>query len=337
MAAPSSGGEITFEPDARLVNISCFDLLLIELVPLAERMARAYEASLDRPAPPASSNVTSTSAKRSSRGPPPAQGMSGAVSTSTSSQGSGGTPTITVTGATANPNQNGASTVSVSAPPSSVPTLLAADGLPSTPIFADSVYVRLERLGFRVGEGLSERFSRDRPRFQNYAGNSSSWVAGGAGHTAAGGAGTVGNINDHQLDVIKFLCKDIWTVVWKKQVDNLKTNHRVRVFLRLGNYKFYLEPAKTMLTSLLNVLQGVFVLTDSKFRPLMRMSMTNSSDALHRAQPHLFFPCGVIRGVLSSLGIKAHVQAETTDLPGAVFQIKTVVDVGRRGTGAVGV
>jgi hypothetical protein len=74
---------------------------------------------------------------------------------------------------------------------------LAADGLPSTTIFRDSVYVRLERLGFRVGEGLSERFSRDRPRFTD------------------------------QLDVIKFLCKDVWTVVFKKQIDNLKTNHRV--------------------------------------------------------------------------------------------------------------
>jgi hypothetical protein len=30
------------------------------------------------------------------------------------------------------------------------------------------------------------------------------------------------------LEVIKFVCKDFWQVVFKKQVDNLKTNHRVR-------------------------------------------------------------------------------------------------------------
>lgn len=30
------------------------------------------------------------------------------------------------------------------------------------------------------------------------------------------------------LEIIKFLCKDFWQVVFKKQVDNLKTNHRVR-------------------------------------------------------------------------------------------------------------
>lgn len=30
------------------------------------------------------------------------------------------------------------------------------------------------------------------------------------------------------LEIIKFLCKDFWQAVFKKQVDNLKTNHRVR-------------------------------------------------------------------------------------------------------------
>lgn len=29
------------------------------------------------------------------------------------------------------------------------------------------------------------------------------------------------------LEVIKFLCKDFWQALFKKQVDNLKTNHRV--------------------------------------------------------------------------------------------------------------
>jgi len=72
-------------------------------------------------------------------------------------------------------------------------------------------------------------------------------------------------------------------------------------------------------------MQGVFVLTDSKFRPFSRMSMQTSQEAIVRAQPHLIFPCGIIRGVLSSLGIKATVQAETTELPMATFQIKTTL------------
>jgi len=61
----------------------------------------------------------------------------------------------------------------------------------------EAVFWRLERIGYRVGQGLVERFSKDRPRF-----------------------------ND-TLDAIKFLCKDLWTLLFRKQVDNLKTNHRV--------------------------------------------------------------------------------------------------------------
>jgi hypothetical protein len=30
------------------------------------------------------------------------------------------------------------------------------------------------------------------------------------------------------LDTIKFICKEVWVAVWDKQVDNLRTNHRVR-------------------------------------------------------------------------------------------------------------
>ncbi|KAI1333765.1 transport protein particle component [Xylariaceae sp. FL0016] len=129
----------------------------------------------------------------------------------------------------------------------------------------DAVFFRLEGLGYRVGLGLVERFSRDRPRF-----------------------------ND-TLDAIKFVCKDLWMLVFKKQVDNLKTNHR-----------------------------GVYVLTDNSFRPLSRMSTDAGGQAVARAQPFLWFPCGILRGALAAMGITATVQAETNELPGAVFQIKTV-------------
>ena len=33
------------------------------------------------------------------------------------------------------------------------------------------------------------------------------------------------------LDNIKFICKDLWAACWDKQVDNLRTNHRVRFVL----------------------------------------------------------------------------------------------------------
>lgn len=93
-------------------------------------------------------------------------------------------------------------------------------------VYRDAIFFRLDGWGYRVGQGLSERFSRDRPRFLD------------------------------NLDVIKFLCKDLWIILFRKQIDNLKTNHR-----------------------------GVYVLTDNAFRPLVRMSMTSNAEAVVRAQP----------------------------------------------------
>lgn len=34
------------------------------------------------------------------------------------------------------------------------------------------------------------------------------------------------------LDAIKFICKDLWNACWEKQVDNLRTNHRVSMLVR---------------------------------------------------------------------------------------------------------
>jgi trafficking protein particle complex subunit 6 len=100
------------------------------------------------------------------------------------------------------------------------------------------------------------------------------------------------------LDTIKFVCKDLWTLLFRKQIDNLKTNHR-----------------------------GVFVLTDNNFRPISKISLEKNRDAatmMAQAQPFLYFPAGVIRGALASLGLEgASVVAECGELPGVTFQIRT--------------
>ncbi|KAI0850985.1 transport protein particle component [Daldinia vernicosa] len=193
------------DPSASFLSTSCLDFLMIELVPMAYRVANELDAPEQQP------------------GASAADGENGGGETGTGRQ------------------------------------KLDEDEE------RDAVFFRLDGLGYRVGLGLVERFSRDRPRF-----------------------------ND-TLDAIKFICKDLWMLVFKKQVDNLKTNHR-----------------------------GVYVLTDNAFRPLSRMSADAGGHAVVRAQPFLWFPCGIIRGALAAMGIAATVQAETNELPGAVFQIKTV-------------
>ncbi|KAL1838844.1 hypothetical protein VTJ49DRAFT_2167 [Mycothermus thermophilus] len=241
------------DPSARFVSASCLDFLLIELVPMAHRITRQLEG----------------------RAKEEEERWLASLSSSSNPTTSSSTSDPAASGGGANGNENGED-ASTSA---SAGRITAAGGagevdgeieieagtLIDEEEEREAVFWRLEAIGYRVGQGLAERFSRDRPRF-----------------------------ND-TLDIIKFLCKDLWTLVFRKQVDNLKTNHR-----------------------------GVYVLTDNAFRPFARMSAEVSSQAVLRAQPFLWFPCGIIRGALAAMGITATVQAETSELPSAVFQIKTV-------------
>ncbi|GAB7323424.1 hypothetical protein MBLNU13_g05879t2 [Cladosporium sp. NU13] len=102
------------------------------------------------------------------------------------------------------------------------------------------------------------------------------------------------------LDSIKFVCKDLWPLLFRKQIDNLKTNHR-----------------------------GVFVLTDQRFQPISRVSVDRKAgvkapeETLSRAQAYLYFPCGIIRGALAGLGMDVTVHADSSEIPAATFHIKT--------------
>lgn len=113
------------------------------------------------------------------------------------------------------------------------------------------------------------------------------------------------------------MCKDLWPLLFRKPIDNLKTNHR-----------------------------GIFVLSDGRFYPLHRMSVDRRAgvkaveEAVERAQAvslqfgsegvgvlmfflqYLWFPCGIIRGVLAGLGMEVSVQGDTSEIPAATFQIK---------------
>uniref|UniRef100_A0A7C8YK91 Trafficking protein particle complex subunit 6B n=1 Tax=Opuntia streptacantha TaxID=393608 RepID=A0A7C8YK91_OPUST len=137
---------------------------------------------------------------------------------------------------------------------------------------------RIEAIGYQVGHQLSERYTMERPRF-----------------------------SDH-LEAIKFICKDFWSEIFKKQIDNLKTNHR-----------------------------GTFVLQDNRFRWLSHISLDPSpegSDAsaslaenkvAQAASMHLYFPCGIIRGALTNLGIPCAVSADISNLPACSFVVRIKV------------
>jgi hypothetical protein len=54
----------------------------------------------------------------------------------------------------------------------------------------------LEAIGYRVGQQLMERYTRDKAPMPEV------------------------------LDVMKFVCKELWVEVFGKSIDNLRTNHR---------------------------------------------------------------------------------------------------------------
>jgi hypothetical protein len=136
---------------------------------------------------------------------------------------------------------------------------------------------RIEAIGFQVGHQLTERYTMERPRF-----------------------------TDH-LEAIKFICKDFWSELFKKQIDNLKTNHR-----------------------------GTFVLQDNCFRWLTRVSLDPSAESMDSVDSEapmgdtaaqttsmlLYFPCGIIRGALTNLGITCSVSADMSNLPACSFVIR---------------
>ncbi|KAK7965078.1 hypothetical protein PG988_010082 [Apiospora saccharicola] len=192
------------DPTASFLSSSCLDFLLIEIVPMAYRVANEVDAA-------ASTSESSPSV------PPPKRNSA--------------ETTVTSPGAAA-------------ADSSAVAASRPSGGRLDEEEERDAVFYRLETLGYRVGLGLVERFSRDRPRF-----------------------------ND-TLDVIKFLCKDLWTLVFKKQIDNLKTNHR-----------------------------GVYVLTDNAFRPLARMSTETGGQAVLKAQPRAAASGAFAKGVWGVYGV----------------------------------
>jgi len=128
----------------------------------------------------------------------------------------------------------------------------------------EDLRLRLETIGVHIGGNVAERLCRDRPRF---------------GDT---------------LDAVKFICKEVWSTCWDKQVDNLRTNHR-----------------------------GVYVLQDNQFKPITRISsFEGTQDALRRAKIYVAMPAGIIKGALARMGFQTTVIPEIVQLPQCTFQVK---------------
>nr|CAH7718148.1 unnamed protein product [Callosobruchus chinensis] len=119
----------------------------------------------------------------------------------------------------------------------------------------------IEYIGFSVGYRIIERLTKDMSRFKD------------------------------ELDTMKFICTDFCSAIYKKQIDNLRTNH-----------------------------QGVYVLQDNSFKFLTKIS--NGKQYLESASKYVAFTCGVIRGSLANLNINCLVTAEIQNMPSCKFHIQ---------------
>jgi hypothetical protein len=79
----------------------------------------------------------------------------------------------------------------------------------------EGLRARLEAIGLHVGANITERCESHLFLQRGATVNIQRLC-----HGRAGFADT--------LDIVKFVCKDLWSTCWDKQVDNLRTNHRVR-------------------------------------------------------------------------------------------------------------
>lgn len=144
---------------------------------------------------------------------------------------------------------------------------------------AEMAASKLERMGYSVGYRLCERLAQNKTF--------------GA---AAAGKDPAQAVAASQLEAVKFLCKEFWMEVFRKQIDKLQTNHR-----------------------------GVFVLKDMDLRWLTRLP-PNQESARVAAIQMLAFPCGLVRGALANLGIPAVVScdflADGANMSACSFNIK---------------
>lgn len=126
----------------------------------------------------------------------------------------------------------------------------------------EAAFSKLEGMGFQVGLRLIERLTKDHPRFKD------------------------------ELDVMKFICTDLWKYVYEKQIDTLRTNN-----------------------------QGTYVLTDNNFRPLTFFGAEGILQYYAICSRFIAFPCGIVRGALSALGTRCTVSAKAMSMVCCVFEV----------------
>jgi len=100
------------------------------------------------------------------------------------------------------------------------------------------------------------------------------------------------------LDCVKFMCRDFWKVLFGKTIDKLQTNRR-----------------------------GVFMLFDLQFQWIEKYTSGMEMQHLEESTKQMIntllsFPCGIMRGGLTNLGMSVNVTADLGTLPQVTFSLR---------------
>lgn len=192
---------------------------------------------------------------------------------------SGTTNTATSTGLTTTTGGGGGGTSNNSN--SSVTTYTTTDE-ESMIIAAEMAAAKLERMGYSVGYRITERLAQNKTWNTQVANNTTSNANSSTKSNTSNCIETLmaSTTAAQQLEAVKFLCKEVWMEIFRKQIDKLQTNHR-----------------------------GVFVLKDLELKWLIRYPI-GTEVARINAIRLLAFPCGIIRGALYNIGIPSVVSCD---------------------------
>lgn len=172
--------------------------------------------------------------------------------------------------------------------PNDLPGTVNILDTPSLP--TDEVTIRIETLGYNLGLKIAELLLYQ---------NSSTKII-------------------DILDIMKFICRDVWKCFYNKQIDNLRTNHRGTFVLIDNNYKLISQFSSP---SVSGVGGG-----GANAAAAAAAAASSDHDTLKKSKVYLWFPCGVIRGILMSFGVESNVSAEITLFPSVMFNIHTSIN-----------
>jgi trafficking protein particle complex subunit 6 len=166
---------------------------------------------------------------------------------------------------------------------------------------------KLERVNFNIGRRFAERLCRERSE----------------------------RMSQESLDIVKFVCRELWTELFRKPVDKLQTNNKGTYVLQDYNFRplRYLSTEAPSSPSIATETVSSSIGESGSSGgggggfvsnvPISTLTASALEDTKMQALRLIVAACGLVRGALDAFGITdAIVTADVSGLPRVVFTIK---------------